>query len=91
VHTDAGLPLNGEETEDEANEQLGVKRKRGRADSADLREEMKRLKAENEELKRQAEAQTAQSAEMMRQIMQLQQAQQIMQHPRMQAPPAQMT
>jgi hypothetical protein len=95
VHTDTGLPLNGEETEDDANEaQAGGKRKRTRGDSADLREEMKRLKQENEELRRQAEAQTVQSAEMMRQIMQLQQAQQLqasMQHPRMQAPPAQMT
>lgn len=95
VHTDTGLPTNGEDTEDDGNEeQAGGKRKRIRGDSADIREEMKRLKQENEELRRQTEAQNVQVAEMMRQIMQLQQAQQLqsaMQHPRLQAPPAQMT
>jgi hypothetical protein len=49
---------------------------------------MKRLRQENEELRRQAEAQNLQSAEMMRQIIQLQAS---MRHPSMQAPPAQMT
>jgi hypothetical protein len=96
VHTDAGLPVDGGETEDDgADEQTGQKRKRARGDSADVREELKRLRQENEELRRQAEAQNVQVAEMMRQILQLQQAQslqtQLQQHTRMQAPPAQMT
>jgi cell division septum initiation protein DivIVA len=47
---------------------------------------MKRLRQENEDLRRQAEAQTVQSAEMMRQIQQLQTSM----HPRMQAPQAPM-
>lgn len=95
VHTDTGLPINGEETEDEGSEaQPGSKRKRHRGDSADLREEMKRLRQENEELRRQAEAQNVQTQEMMRQILQLQQNQAMaagMGHSRMAAPPAQMT
>jgi hypothetical protein len=85
VHTDSGIQQNGEETEDDGSEKAGQKRKRvsGRGESADLREEMKRLRAENEELRRQSEAQTAQTAEMMRQIQQLQNAM----HPRIpQAP-----
>lgn len=73
VHTDAGLQ-DAEVTEDEEDTKTGGKRKRvapTRGSGDDLREEMKRLKAENEELRRQSEAQTAQTNEMMRQIQQV--------------------
>lgn len=73
VHTDAGLQ-DAEITEDEEETKAGHKRKRvapTRGSGDDLREEMKRLKAENEELRRQSEAQTAQTNEMMRQIQQV--------------------
>jgi predicted nucleic acid-binding Zn-ribbon protein len=61
-----------------------MKRKRGsgRGGSDDIREELKRLRAENEELRRHSEAQTAQTAEMMAQIRQLQSAVTVA-HPRM--------
>jgi hypothetical protein len=73
VHTDVGLQ-DVEVTEDEEEAKTGGKRKRAaptRGSGDDLREEMKRLKAENEELRRQSEAQTAQTNEMMRQIQQV--------------------
>jgi hypothetical protein len=74
VHTDGGLQ-DGEVTEDEEEPtKTSHKRKRvgaTRGASDDLREEMKRLKAENEELRRQSDAQTAQTNEMMRQIQQV--------------------
>lgn len=69
VHTDAGQLENGggDETEDDGNEQVGMKRKRGpgRTDEvADLRAEVARLsaeaagvRAENDELRRNAEMQ----------------------------------
>ena len=63
--------------------EAGMKRKRGsggRGGSDDIREEPKRLRAENEELRRQTEAENVQSAEMLAQLRQLQAA---MQHPRM--------
>jgi seryl-tRNA synthetase len=73
VHTDTSLQ-DGELTEDDEDNKTGQKRKRSglaRGSSDDLREEMKRLKAENEELRRQSEAQNAQTNEMMRQIQQV--------------------
>jgi hypothetical protein len=73
VHTDAGMQ-DGEVTEEEEETKTGHKRKRvaaPRGTSDDLRDEMKRLKAENEELRRQSQAQTAQTNEMMRQIQQV--------------------
>ncbi len=98
VHTDTSLTQNGDDTEaEDGGEQTGQKRKRsgtntGSAEGTDLRQEMKRLKQENEELKRQAEAQTAQTNDMLRQIQALQmqaglQSMQNNMHPQMQAPP----
>ncbi|KAI1005949.1 hypothetical protein K3495_g2278 [Podosphaera aphanis] len=58
VHTDAGGELkNGEETEDDGSERAGAKRKRtiqGSVpdDGSDIRQEMARLRQENEELRR---------------------------------------
>ena len=86
VHTSDGTVPDGGETEEEAEDaKVGMKRKRGSARSGsdnDIRDELKRLRAENEELRRHSEAQTAQSAEMMAQIRQLQSAV-TMAHPRM--------
>jgi len=69
VHTDAGEMQNEEETEEDGSERAGMKRKRGvvRDDGGDLRQEMARLRNENEDLKRQSEMQTAQTASLMRQ------------------------
>jgi hypothetical protein len=74
VHTDAGEMQNEEETEEDGSERAGMKRKRGvvRDDGADLRQEMARLRNENEDLKRQGEMQTAQTASLMRQLQELQ-------------------
>jgi len=65
---------NEEETEEDGSERAGMKRKRGvvRDDGGDLRQEMARLRNENEELKRQSEMQTAQTASLMRQLQELQ-------------------
>ncbi|EPQ66318.1 Bgt-1830 [Blumeria graminis f. sp. tritici] len=58
VHTDAGGDIqNGEETEDDGSERAGAKRKRimqgsPNEDGADIRQEMARLRQENEELRR---------------------------------------
>jgi hypothetical protein len=71
VHTDGGetmLQNVGEETEEEGDARAGMKRKRTIAqqdDSVDIRQEMARLRTENEELKKQ-------SQNMMQQIQQLQ-------------------
>jgi ribosomal protein L29 len=65
-----------------------VKRKRGAGRSSgddDIREELKRLKAENQELRRQTEVQNAQVAEMMEQIRHLSQAVLPDSHPQMPA------
>jgi hypothetical protein len=74
VHTDAGEMQNEEETEEDGSERAGMKRKRpaARDDGADLRQEMARLRNENEELRRQSEMQTAQTASLMRQLQELQ-------------------
>jgi len=72
VHTDAAEVLNAEETEDEGSEVAGMKRKRPQYDGVDVRMEMKRLRKENEDLKRQAELQTSQTNELMRQLQNLQ-------------------
>jgi hypothetical protein len=74
VHTDAGEMQNEEETEEDGSERAGMKRKRGvvRDVGGDLRQEMARLRNENEELKRQSEMQTAQTASLMRQLQELQ-------------------
>jgi hypothetical protein len=74
VHTDAGEMQNEEETEEDGSERAGMKRKRGvvRDDGGDLRQEMARLRNENEDLKRQSEMQTAQTASLMRQLQELQ-------------------
>ncbi|KAM3079410.1 hypothetical protein ACMFMG_005841 [Clarireedia jacksonii] len=93
VHTDAGVTqVAVEETEEDPTQAAvaGVKRKRGASKGdSDLREEMKRMKAENEELKRQYDAQQAQCAEMMRQLVELQNLAG-MQHPQRMAPQAPM-
>jgi ribosomal protein L29 len=71
VHTDTGAQ-DGEITEEEEDAKTGQKRKRSTAlrgvSTGDLHEEMKRLKAENEELRRQSQIHNAQVGEMMRQI-----------------------
>ncbi|KAL2017595.1 hypothetical protein VTK56DRAFT_1968 [Thermocarpiscus australiensis] len=79
VHTQNGATPNGAEGEtDDAgsdNTAAGLKRKRDeRADDADLREEIKRVRKENEELRRQVQAQTQQTVVMMQKISALQQA-----------------
>ncbi|PQE25502.1 c2h2 transcription factor protein [Rutstroemia sp. NJR-2017a BBW] len=75
VHTDGGITqVAVEEAEEDPTQAVaGGKRKRGTSKGdSDLREEMKRMKAENEELKRQYDAQQVQCAEMMRQLVELQ-------------------
>ncbi|KAK4154601.1 hypothetical protein C8A00DRAFT_42671 [Chaetomidium leptoderma] len=81
VHTQNGLPLNGAEGEtddgasDTAAAAAGQKRKRDDlGDDSDMREEIKRVRQENEELRRQVQAQTQQTAIMMQKITGLQQA-----------------
>jgi len=80
VHTGEGATqaAAGEDTDDGASESAatGAKRKRDDADDEqlDLREEIKRVRAENAELRRQVDAQNQQTVAMMRQINQLQQA-----------------
>ncbi|KAF7874099.1 hypothetical protein EAF04_002771 [Stromatinia cepivora] len=101
VHTaDAGMSqltmVSMEEAEEDPNQAVitGMKRKRGnsRGDTNELenlREEIKKMKAENDELKRQSQAQQAQTAEVMRQLVELQNLA-TLQHPRMNAPQANM-
>lgn len=77
VHTDAGAQ-DGEATEEEEETKPGQKRKRTTVTSGrdDVREELKRLRVENEELKKNLDVQTAQTNKMMQQIAQLQANQQ---------------
>jgi hypothetical protein len=96
VHTADGAQ-NGDETEEDGVEGgAGQKRKRMPAlgMDQDLREEMKRLRSENEELReelrRQRDAQDAQAAEMQRTLHQMQATMQANMQPRMQAPAAHM-
>ncbi|KAG0646294.1 Cell wall transcription factor ACE2 [Hyphodiscus hymeniophilus] len=75
VHTSEDAIADAGETEEDGEDiKIGMKRKRGSAKigDTDIREEMKKLRAENEELKVSLSAQTAQTAEMMGQIRQLQ-------------------
>jgi hypothetical protein len=84
VHTQNGIPLNGgteAETDDGASDNApstGSKRKRTSdtsvGDDSDLREEIKRVRQENEELRRQVQAQTQQTVIMMQKITALQQS-----------------
>jgi hypothetical protein len=69
VHTDSGMP-DGEVTEEDEEAKMGQKRKRPTSTSGtdDLREEVKRVRAENEELSRHSQVQSAQIQDMMRQI-----------------------
>ncbi|TAQ88062.1 hypothetical protein B7494_g3591 [Chlorociboria aeruginascens] len=72
VHTDNGLLPLPEDTEDDVSDsKTGQKRKRGAGGDGEIRDELKRLRAENEELRRQSGIQTAQQADMMRQIQEL--------------------
>ena len=77
VHTQNGIPNGTEvETDDGASDTAGVmgqKRKRDSEDGslAELREEIKRVRQENEELRRQVEAQNQQTVIMMHKISQL--------------------
>ena len=72
VHTD-GAPQDGEATEEEEEAKPGQKRKRVASANGrdDVREELKRLRVENEELKRNLDAQTEQTTKMMHQIVQV--------------------
>jgi hypothetical protein len=72
VHTDAGAQ-DGEATEEEEEAKPGQKRKRAAAANGrdDVREELKRLRAENEDLKRNLDVQTSQTNKMMQQIAQV--------------------
>lgn len=100
VHTN-GTDVDAAEKEDEEEQEgSGQKRKRG-PEEGDFREEVKKLRAENEQLKKDLAAHTSTTNEMARQIYQLQQNQanqftQLLQsvnssgRPRM-APAAQMT
>ncbi|CZS98474.1 uncharacterized protein RAG0_07194 [Rhynchosporium agropyri] len=73
VHTDAAEVLNAAiETDDEASEMAGMKRKRPQFDGVDVRMEMKRLRQENEELKKQADLQTIRTNELVRSLNTLQ-------------------
>ncbi|KAK4192939.1 cell wall transcription factor ACE2 [Podospora australis] len=80
VHTQSGGGAsNGTEPEtddaasDHAVTQLGIPQKRKREDDdMDIREEIKRVRSENEELRKQVHAQTQQTAMMIEQIAQLQ-------------------
>ncbi len=83
VHTQNGTALTGTEgeTDDGASDNAGatpgggLKRKRDdRPDDSDVREEIKRVRQENEELRRQVQAQTQQTVVMMQKIAALQQA-----------------
>lgn len=93
VHTDSNAIPNGDDTEEENGVEApagGQKRKRGRGD-VDLREEMKRLKQENEQLRRDIETSSARQDEMGQKLQQLQANQlQASMQPRMQAPQAPM-
>ncbi len=79
VHTGDGMAQagtgTGEDTDDAASETTGNKRKRGSgSDEMDLRDEIKRVRMENEELKCQVDAQNRQTIVMLEQITQLQRA-----------------
>ncbi|KAK0728586.1 hypothetical protein B0T26DRAFT_640177 [Lasiosphaeria miniovina] len=76
VHTQNGAPNGTEgETDDAASDAAaGPKRKREPEEGADLREEIKRVRLENEELRRQVDAQNRQTVSMMHKIAQLQEA-----------------
>ncbi|KAI9643834.1 hypothetical protein NHQ30_007185 [Ciborinia camelliae] len=97
VHTDTEMTqMTMGETEEDASQAVitGLKRKRGssKEDTSELetlREEIKKIRAENEELKRNSQAQQAQTAEVMRQLVELQNLA-TLQHPRMTAPQAPM-
>ncbi|KAA8565063.1 hypothetical protein EYC84_010823 [Monilinia fructicola] len=97
VHTDGVMSqITMEETEEDASQAVitGMKRKRGNSkedtnELEALREEIKKIKAENDELKRNSQAQQAQTAEVMRQLVELQNLA-TLQHPRMNAPQANM-
>lgn len=78
-----------DETEDDE-AQTGGKRKRARSDTDSLREEIKRLREENAELRNTTDQQGLQTADLMRQVQQLQATVHAQQNPRMPAPPAQM-
>jgi hypothetical protein len=77
VHTHNGVG-NGTEgdTDEGGSDTAGQKRKRDN-DDGDLREEIKRVRQENDELRRQVEAQNRQTVAMMQQIAQLQEALQL--------------
>jgi len=72
VHTDASAQ-EADVTEDEEDAKPGQKRKRATARHSDndIREELKRLRAENEELRRQSDLHSVQAEGMMRQIQQV--------------------
>ncbi|KAJ9156349.1 Cell wall transcription factor ACE2 [Pleurostoma richardsiae] len=80
VHTGSGVPSAGEETDDAISEIAPVTvavtslKRPAPDDEPDQREEIKRLRRENEELRRQVENQTRQTVVMMNQIAQLQEA-----------------
>ncbi|CZR53123.1 uncharacterized protein PAC_03001 [Phialocephala subalpina] len=94
VHTDGiGEVQDGAETEEEP-ERAGMKRKRPAVESPDLRQELAKLRKENEALKRQAEQQSQHMNELSRQVQTLQSivgVHALPQGPPQQAPPAQMT
>lgn len=82
VHTGNGNPSGGEDTDDAVSLDIpaaapitGTKRKRGSDgdELLDLREEIKRVRRENEELRKQVDNQNRQTAVMMQQIQQLRQ------------------
>lgn len=98
VHTDGASSqmTQIEEPEEDASQAvvIGVKRRRGNSkeetsELETLREEIKKMRAENEELKKNSQAQQAQTAEVMRQLVELQNLA-TLQHPRMTAPQANM-
>lgn len=84
VHTGNGNPSGGEETDDAVSldtpAAAGTKRKRGSDGDQvlDLRDEIKRVRRENEELRKQVDNQNRQTAVMMQQIQQLREEQEAM-------------
>ncbi|KAL3422504.1 C2H2 transcription factor [Phlyctema vagabunda] len=88
VHTDGtAVPALEESEEDGTEGKVGQKRKRAANDDNEMmKEELKRLKAENEDLRREAALQREQTSQLIIQMSQLRQGL----HPQMHAPQAQM-
>lgn len=73
VHTDGGAEAQDvPESEEETSERAGMKRKRSSAEGSDIRQEVAKLRKENEKLKRQAEQQNLRTNDLLQQVQALQ-------------------